>query len=104
MGRRHYIEPPFNPNRSYEVVWGETKAPPARSFEDRYASTQAYIEYIRARCMQLARVLKKTGSFDDHCDWHTTHYVNVMLDRENTRSILFSESKDESKSSRTFSE
>jgi len=38
-----YIDPPFNSNRNYEVFWGETKE--KRSFEDRHASTQAYIEF-----------------------------------------------------------
>jgi DNA modification methylase len=74
-----YIDPPFNSNRNYEVFWGETKE--KRSFEDRHASTQAYIEYMRPRCVQLARVLKKTGSFYYHCDWHASHYVKVMLDQ-----------------------
>jgi len=64
-------ELPFNSNRNYEVFWGETKE--KRSFEDRHASTQAYIEYMRPRCVQLARVLKKTGSFYYHCDWHASH-------------------------------
>jgi DNA modification methylase len=73
-----YIDPPFNSNRNYEVFWGETKE--KRSFEDRHASTQAYIDYMRPRCVQLARVLKKTGSFYYHCDWHASHYVKVMLD------------------------
>jgi len=63
-----YIDPPFNSNRNYEVFWGETKE--KRAFEDRHASTQAYIEYMRPRCVELARVLKKTGSFYYHCDWH----------------------------------
>jgi site-specific DNA-methyltransferase (adenine-specific) len=31
--------------------------------------------------VQLARVLKKTGSFYYHCDWHASHYVKVMLDQ-----------------------
>jgi hypothetical protein len=35
----------------------------------------------RPRCVQLARVLKKTGSFYYHCDWHASHYVKVMLDQ-----------------------
>ena len=35
---------------------------------------------MRPRCAQLARVLKKTGSFYYHCDWHASHYVKVMLD------------------------
>src|SRR5665213_448164 len=78
-----YIDPPFNSNRTAEplgeVFWGKTKE--KRSFEDRCASTQAYIEYMRPRCVQLARVLKKTGSFYCHCDWHASHYVKVMLDQ-----------------------
>jgi DNA modification methylase len=74
-----YIDPPFNSNRNYEVFWGETKE--KRSFEDRHESTQAYIEFMRPRCVELHRVLKDTGSFYYHCDWHASHYVKVMLDQ-----------------------
>ncbi len=56
-----YIDPPFNSNRNYEVFWGETKE--KRAFEDRHEGTQAYIDYMRPRCVELARVLKKTVSF-----------------------------------------
>src|SRR5213595_3305590 len=72
-----YIDPPFNSNRNYEVFWGDTKE--KRAFEDRHSSTQAYIEFMRPRCVELARVLKKTGTFYYHCDWHASHYVKVML-------------------------
>src|SRR3954452_1038691 len=74
-----YIDPPFNSNRNYEVFWGETKE--KRAFDDRHASTQAYIEFMRPRCVELGRVLKATGSFYYHCDWHASHYVKVMLDQ-----------------------
>ena len=74
-----YIDPPFNSNRNYEVFWGETKE--KRAFEDRHASTAAYIDFMRPRCVELTRVLKKTGSFYYHCDWHASHYVKVMLDQ-----------------------
>ncbi len=100
-----YIDPPFNSNRNYGpcrtgLCWGlpreitprattphrlnrisrgETKE--KRAFEDRHESTRAYIDYMRPRCVQLARVLKKTGSFYYHCDWHASHYVKVMLDQ-----------------------
>jgi DNA modification methylase len=74
-----YIDPPFNSNRDYEVFWGETRE--KRAFEDRHASTQAYIEFMRPRCVELARVLKPTGSFYYHCDWHADGYVRVMLDQ-----------------------
>lgn len=74
-----YIDPPFNSNRNYEVFWGETKE--KRSFEDRHASTHAYIEFMRPRCIELARVLKSSGTFYFHCDWHASHYIKVMLDQ-----------------------
>src|SRR5437762_2040206 len=44
-----YIDPPFNSNRNYEVFWGETKE--KRAFEDRHASTQAYLDFMRPRCV-----------------------------------------------------
>lgn len=74
-----YIDPPFNSNRNYEVFWGEAKE--RRSFEDRHASTQAYLDFMRPRCIELHRVLKPEGSFFFHCDWHASHYVKVMLDQ-----------------------
>ncbi len=74
-----YIDPLFNSNRNYEVFWGESKE--KRAFEDRHESTKAYIDYMRPRCVELARVLKKTGSFYYHCDWHASHYVKVMVDQ-----------------------
>ena len=74
-----YIDPPFNSNRNYEVFWGETKE--KRAFEDRHASTEAYIDFMRPRCVELPALLKRTGSFYYHCDWHASHYVKVMLDQ-----------------------
>jgi hypothetical protein len=53
-----YIDPPFNSNRNYEVFWGETKE--KRAFADRHASTQAYIEFMRPRCVEME---DKTGGF-----------------------------------------
>jgi adenine-specific DNA-methyltransferase len=74
-----YIDPPFNSNRNYEVFWGDTRE--TRAFEDRHASTEAYIHYMRPRCEELHRTLKAGGSFYYHCDWHASHYVKVMLDQ-----------------------
>lgn len=74
-----YIDPPFNSNRNSEVFWYENGE--MRSFDDRHASTQAYIDFMRPRCEQLARVLKQTGTFYYHCDWHASHYIKVMLDQ-----------------------
>lgn len=50
------IDPPINSNRNDDPrrVWGEAKE--KRAFEDRHASTQASIDSMRPRCVELARV------------------------------------------------
>jgi 16S rRNA G966 N2-methylase RsmD len=74
-----YIDPPFNSNRNYEVFWGETKE--KRAFEDRHASTQAYIDFMRPRCVELHRVLKKTGSCSAHIEAvNTFGYDSSVID------------------------
>ncbi len=74
-----YIDPPFNSNRNYEVFWGDTGE--KRAFYDRFGDATAYIQYMRPRVLEMYRVLKKTGSFYYHCDWHAGHYVKIMLDQ-----------------------
>lgn len=39
-----------------------------------------YVGWMRDRVMQMYRVLKPTGTFYLHCDWHAGHYLKVMLD------------------------
>jgi hypothetical protein len=56
-----YIDPPFNSNRNYEIFCPGTSE--KRRSDDRHESTTAYIDYMRPRCEQLARVLKKTAAF-----------------------------------------
>ena len=53
-----------NSNRNYQVFWGGRSEPlaeasgPLPAFEDRHASTQAYIDYMQPRCVELTRVLR----------------------------------------------
>ena len=66
-----YIDPPFNSNRNYKVFWGSLSEPrPSgsgfrRLFEDRHEATRAYIDYMRPRCVELARVQRThKGEYD----------------------------------------
>ncbi len=74
-----YLDPPFFSNRNYEVIWGDEAE--VRSFEDRWqGGIQVYVNWMRERVMELHRILKPTGSFYLHCDWHAAHALKVMLD------------------------
>lgn len=74
-----YIDPPFSSNRNYVAFWQEQEK---RHFEDRFENVRAYIDYMKPRIEQLYRVLKPTGSFYYHCDWHASHYVKILLDSD----------------------
>jgi len=74
-----YIDPPFFSNRHYEVIWGDEAE--VRSFEDRWeGGINVYVEWMRPRVEELYRVLKPTGSFYLHCDWHANAHLRIMLD------------------------
>jgi DNA modification methylase len=72
-----YIDPPFNSNRDYSA---SAKATDDRRFNDKFDGVDAYLRYMKPRLQELHRVLKPTGSFYYHCDWHASHYVKVLLD------------------------
>jgi DNA modification methylase len=74
-----YIDPPFSSNRNYVAFWEEQEA---RHFEDRFENVRAYVDYMTPRLKELYRVLKRSGSFYYHCDWHASHYIKVLLDRD----------------------
>ncbi len=74
-----YIDPPFSSNRNYVAFWKEQEK---RHFEDRFENVTAYLDYMHPRVKELYRVLKPTGSFYYHCDWHASHYIKAMLDRD----------------------
>jgi DNA modification methylase len=74
-----YLDPPFFSNRLYEVIWGDEAE--VRSFEDRWeGGIQHYIGWMRARVLEMHRLLKPTGSLYLHCDPSASHYLKVMLD------------------------
>jgi len=74
-----YLDPPFFSNKQYEVIFHDGQE--IRSFEDRWkGGINHYIGWMRERIFEMHRVLKDTGSFYLHCDWHAGHYLKVMCD------------------------
>ncbi len=80
-----YLDPPFFSGRDYNVLWGDKGE--VRSFGDRWAGgsektgLEVYIAWMEERVREMHRVLKDSGSFYLHCDWHASHYLKVMCDR-----------------------
>ena len=73
-----YIDPPFFSGRNYEVIWGDKGE--VRSFEDRWSGgVDHYIGWLKERVLEIHRVLKPTGSFYLHCDWHADAYIRVYI-------------------------
>lgn len=74
-----YLDPPFFSNRHYEVIFNDGEE--IRSFHDRWkGGINHYIEWMKERIFELLKILKDTGSFYLHCDWHASHYLKVMCD------------------------
>jgi DNA modification methylase len=73
-----YLDPPFFSNRNYEVIWGDSGE--IRSFEDRFSGgIDHYISWLKERVIEMHRILKQTGSFYLHCDWHADAYIRVFI-------------------------
>jgi site-specific DNA-methyltransferase (adenine-specific) len=92
-----YIDPPFFTQRDYKNIWGDREAvldfesdffdgfEDTKDFFERHIQSsatglKAYLEWMRARLVELHRTLKPTGSFYCHLDHHAVHYVKVILD------------------------
>ena len=75
-----YIDPPFFSGAEYNVIWGDTNE--VRTFSDIWeGGLDTYLIWLNARLWEMRRVLKDTGSFFVHCDWHASHYIKGELDK-----------------------
>jgi len=74
-----YIDPPFFTHKQYEVVWGDEAE--VRSYKDRWeGGIEHFISWLKPRVQAMYEVLKPTGSFYLHCDWHANAHIRIMLD------------------------
>lgn len=67
-----YADPPF--------MTGKTQTDRAGSFDDAWATSAEYLEWLRARVRATVPALKPQGNILIHVDWRTSHRVRVMLD------------------------
>lgn len=74
-----YLDPPFFTQRKQA---GRLKnSEKILEFNDLWKSIDEYMEFMKARLVEMRRVLKKTGSIFLHCDKTASHYLRVLLDQ-----------------------
>ena len=66
-----YLDPPFNKGRTFTGKNGE--------FEDKWKTTNEYLEFIREVLIESQRILKKTGSIYLHCDNSISHQLQLLM-------------------------
>ena len=92
-----YIDPPFFTQRDYKNIWGDKESVldweraklngffDTKDFFEKHVQNgekglDAYLAWMRVRLVEIHRILKPTGSFFLHLDYHAVHYVKIMLD------------------------
>ena len=74
-----YLDPPFFADRIFEAKGKHGKI---NSFSDKWnRNLDSYLDSMIQVLQECHRVLKDTGSFYLHCDWHASHYLKVELDK-----------------------
>lgn len=86
-----YIDPPFFTSRNYEVIWNDGEE--LRQFGDRWVTENkngsgratkdinVFLEFMEPRIKEIHRLLKPTGTFFLHCDWHADSYLRILCDK-----------------------
>lgn len=82
-----YIDPPFFTKAKYNAVVDLKDAEGAKhkvrilAYDDRFERDLVhYIENVAARLIMIKRLLAKDGLLWVHLDWHSAHYVRILLD------------------------
>lgn len=64
-----YIDPPFNTGRK------------DFAYNDTWKSVNDYLDFLRPRLFWMRELLSEQGSIYVHLDYHSGHYVKILLDK-----------------------
>jgi adenine specific DNA methylase Mod len=79
-----YIDPPFFSGSNYKIVIKEENR--ERNYEttayyDRWNNEiDQYLQMLYNRLILMQRLLSQTGLLFVHLDWHSSHYIRLLLD------------------------
>jgi len=73
-----YLDPPFFTQKTHALVTRDNTEEYA--FDDRWASLNEYLSFMRDVLMECRSVLNDTGSVFLHCDKSASHHLRILLD------------------------
>lgn len=74
-----YIDPPFATGKRRESPQSENGL---EGFDDKWDSTEAFVEWLAPRLRELWRILSPDGNLVIHLDPRAIHHVRLRCDRE----------------------
>ncbi len=100
-----YVDPPFGSGEDYEIVFKDGVE--VRHFKDRWiGGRDSYIDWMAPRIRAIHQVLKRTGSFYLHCDYHLNAHLRILCDKifqeGNFRNEIIWKRKDAQSSARRY--
>ena len=78
-----YLDPPFNTGKTYRARVGgsrEQRSSDVSAYRDE-RDLDDYLGWLEPRLARARDLLAEDGTLYVHLDWHTVHYVKVLLDR-----------------------
>ena len=78
-----YIDPPFFTKAKYDasIKLNNNNSIKHMAYDDIYdGKLEVYTENMSARLMAIKELLSDTGLLWVHLDWHSSHYVKIILD------------------------
>ncbi len=73
-----YLDPPFFTQRNHKL--SSKNGVKTFEFDDKWASLDEYVDFLRVRLKEMRRVLKPSGSIFFHCDKAASHHIRVLMD------------------------
>ena len=73
-----YVDPPFFTQKVHSLVTRDRRT--TFQFSDEWSSRAEYLQFVRLRLTEFARVLKPSGSLFFHCDSTASHHIRCLMD------------------------
>jgi len=74
-----YIDPPYFTQKDYYYTDKQAKKKDL-AYTDKWDDLQSYLTFLKERLILMKELLSEKGSIYVQLDWHSVHYVKVMMD------------------------